>query len=179
MSPNAYLMDLSQFPENVNGDRGAGLHCEITVAQTNDQGNNAIFLHFPGGFTQVANLWNAEPITLRPNAFVRLELSRQDFFPMNGNGVKLWSGNTFYETDIWDYGVPSSFTMELDLHIMFTDVQVYWESHGFDSWDLLSFWGGGIFFFSMLHFFAFAIAKCFLPDDSKLLRKSAFEPIAQ
>jgi len=31
-------------------------------------------------------------------------------------------------------------------------------------------WGGGFFFFYLLHIIAFGIAKLFLPDDSRLLK---------
>jgi len=174
---------LSRFSttQNPNHPLGYPIHCDFQFnAKTNPDGsvaNQEFFMLFPGGWN-TSSAWDYNnPVPLRPNVRIGMQLFHEVFLGYGGR-VDNWFSNHIYEETIfpngqWAYNVSIHFWVPFDV------VQVNWEEDGFDSWLLLAFWGGGFFFFYVLFLLAFNIAKFFLPDDSRLLKTPTEGPSTQ
>lgn len=165
-----FSKDIAIPPQN--GDPwGNPIVCNFTFNQNGNQnlnGDNEMFLLTPGGWN-TSSTWNYQnPYFLRPNHFIGVSLFHELFFGF-GQRVDNWFAQITYQ----DSNFPSNrgpYWTAIEFRIPFTSVEVNWEDDGFDSWFLMAAWGGGIFFFYLLHVAAFGIAKFFLPEDSRLLR---------
>jgi len=144
------------------------IFCNFTFNPNANGNDNEMYLITPGGFN-TSSQWNfGDPHFLRPNHRIGVDLFHELFFAFNQR-IDNWFARVVYEDSVFPDNY-SPYWVGMEFRIPFTNVEVNWQDDGFDSWMLLAAWGGGIFFFYLLHIAAFAIAKFFLPDDSRLLR---------
>lgn len=165
------FLQLSLKTSNQNGNNifGQPIHCNFTFNQNAvNQVDDEIFVLLPGGW-DTNSKWNFDnPLFLRPNPRIGVQLFHEVFYSRQGK-IDNWFSQHTYETSIFPSG-SSAYNVSIRFSIPFNALEVNWEEDGFDSWFLLATWGGGFFFFYCLFLLAFNIAKFFLPDDSRLLR---------
>lgn len=167
---------LSQKQTSQTADmRGQPIHCNFTFQPMPGapNANQEMYLLLPGGWN-TSSTWNyANPVPLRPNLHIGIQLFHEVFFGY-GQKVDNWFAMHQYMDSEFPDGT-SAYNISMRFSIPFTALEVNWEEDGFDSWFLMATWGGGIFFFYFLFLISFNIAKFFLPDDSRLLRSGGAE----
>lgn len=146
------------------------INCTFVFAAAPNQ-NNIVLFDTKGGWSST-NGWNNNWLPVRPNMESSIHFE-PTLFSIGGNTAFSWDTTHEYESTVFTYYAPSgTYQMGVNFRIPFTNIAVYNESTGFDSWLLCAAWGGGIFFFYFLHLILFSIAKLFLPDDSRVYGSS-------
>lgn len=170
-----WVIDLTSYQSSGLDVYSYAVNCTFNFVGAPDQ-ENIMLITLHGGFVTMTGGWNQDWVPLRPNNAIAVHLEPRIFHPLGQQMVREWRVRHHYETTIFpSYITPSTATYSTSLvfRIPFTVVATYWETVPFDSWMLIAFWGGGIFFFFLLHVAAFSIASFFLPHDSKILGSSA------
>jgi len=159
------------------------IQCTFYFNPSSPSVNNELMFSTKGGFATVGQGWNKDWTPLRPNLFISVHLEPVVFTQFGVPPVIFWSADHYYETTLFPpFDKVSSYNTTIFFRIPYTTILTLWETIGFDSWAFMAVCGGAFFFLYVLFLAAFGIAKWFLPEDSKLLRKPGdfsreFQPI--
>jgi len=151
------------------------IQCTFLFNPSSPTTNNELMFATKGGFATLQDNWAKDWTPLRPNAFISVHLEPLVFLQFAQPPVHFWTAHPYYETtEFPPLTSGSSFNTTIFFRIPYPAILTLWETIGLSSWGFMAVVGGTFFFFYFLHCCAFAIAKFFLPHDSKLLSTGTF-----